>query len=72
MEKPGWKTSEFWLSLAAVAVGALLSAGVLAADGTTYKIAAFVASALTALGYTWSRTAVKTAELAALDAGDDE
>lgn len=59
--KPGYKTTEFGLNLAAAVVGALLASGLLT-DGSTYaRIAGMAAMLLSSLGYTWSRTAVKTA-----------
>ena len=57
--KPGFRTSEFWLSLAAVLLGALFASGVLADGGTAAKIAGLAASLLGALGYTVSRTQLK-------------
>ena len=63
--KPGYKTSEFWLSLAAVVVGLLYAAGVVA-DGSAFdKVLALAASLLGALGYTVSRGGVKKASAAA-------
>lgn len=63
MEKPGWKTTEFWLTLAAVVVGTLLATGVWGEGDTAYTVLAFIASALTALGYTHGRSKLKTAEV---------
>lgn len=60
--KPGYKTSEFWLTLAAVVVGLLLASGVLTDSPTALKIAAFVASALASLGYQFNRSKTKVAE----------
>ena len=54
--KPGYKTTEFWLT-AICAVGSLLwGAGVLKPEGagTANQVLGFVASALAALGYTVS------------------
>lgn len=73
MENKGIKTSEFWLSLTA-----LLVAGVLfvletlgAVDGNGYSVVAFVASALSSLGYSWSRGKVKSASILAGAAKSD-
>ena len=73
--KSGIKTSEFWLSTAAIVLGALLAAGVFGADNTTVaKIAGAALAALAALGYTGARTQAKKAaaqekvSLAQLDA----
>ncbi len=58
----GYKTSEFWLSLAAILLGALLSSGVVI-EGTLWaQMLGVVASVLGALGYTVSRSYVKAVE----------
>jgi uncharacterized membrane protein YebE (DUF533 family) len=57
--KPGWKTTEFWLSLAAMIVGALLASGALADGSTAAKVVGTIASVLGALGYTANRMMVK-------------
>ena len=57
--KPGWKTSEFWLSLIAVICGALVAGDVVTESSTIGKAVGAVISVLGALGYTASRTAVK-------------
>lgn len=49
--KPAWKTTEFWMTCAAVAVGALLASGVFPADGTAAKLVGGAAALLAALGY---------------------
>jgi len=58
--KPGWQTSEFWLKIAAIALSALFASGALT-NNTALAIAGMAASILGALGYTVSRTLVKTA-----------
>lgn len=58
--KPGWQTTEFWLSLAAVALTALFASGALT-NVTALAIAGMAATVLTALGYKVSRTLIKTA-----------
>ena len=60
--KPGWKTTEFWLTVV-VALGSLLwGADVLNPEGTTGidRVFGFVAAALGALGYTVSRGLAKS------------
>ena len=59
---PGIKTTEFALTVVAVAVGALLSSGLLPAGGVAVKIVGLVVSTLATLGYTASRTCVKMSE----------
>jgi hypothetical protein len=56
--KPGWKTSEFWFSLGAVALSAVYASGALT-NTTALAIAGIAATALTTLGYKVSRTMVK-------------
>ena len=58
---PGYKTTEFWLSIVAVIVGAISASGAIAADSPTMGIIGVVASALVALGYTGARTNLKKA-----------
>jgi hypothetical protein len=61
-KKPGYKTTEFWLSLCALILGALIASGYIGDESGTSKVIAFAASALTALGYNISRGIVKKAE----------
>jgi hypothetical protein len=63
--KPGYKTSEFWLSLAAMIIGALMASGVfdsLGSDHWLVKVIGIAASVLGALGYTAARAITKGAE----------
>ena len=57
--KPGYKTTEFWLTLAATAVGALLASGVIEAGSAWDKAVGVVVSVLGALGYTVARGMAK-------------
>lgn len=59
--RPGFKTSEFWLKVAAFALTALFASGVIPTSGTVAQVAAIAATMLGALGYTVSRTLVKNA-----------
>lgn len=59
--KPGYKTTEFYLSLAATILSALFASGVISDGGTAAKIAGLAAAALTAAGYTVARAVVKSA-----------
>jgi len=63
--KTGWKTSEFWLSIAAVLVSVFLSIEA-AGDslGWLGRAAELLATVLVALGYTVSRTLVKRSDSA--------
>tara|TARA_R100001244_G_scaffold63675_1_gene52816 strand:- start:396 stop:596 length:201 start_codon:yes stop_codon:yes gene_type:complete len=58
-EKPGYKTTEFYLSLGAMVVGALVASDVFSEGSTGMKIAALVSSALVAMGYTGARMQIK-------------
>ena len=57
--KPGYKTTEFWMTAGATAVGLAIASGVVPDTGVWPKIVALVISAFAAMGYTVSRTAVK-------------
>ena len=59
--KPGWKTTEFWITVM-VALGSLLwGAGLLDPEGagTANKVFGLVVSGLSAVGYTISRGLAK-------------
>lgn len=57
--KSGYKTTEFWLSVGALFVGALFASGVFPAESSGDKIIGLAATVLTTLGYTVSRTFAK-------------
>lgn len=57
--KPGYKTTEFWLTLAAVLVGLLMASGVIGDGSALGKGLAFIASALASAGYSYARGIVK-------------
>lgn len=57
--KPGYKTTEFWLSAAASVCGLLMASGVFQAGGSWDKVVGLVVSALAAMGYAASRGSVK-------------
>ena len=57
--KPGYRTSEFWLSAAAMIISQLYASGVVGEGSTLSKAIALVASILTALGYTIARAKAK-------------
>lgn len=58
-QRPGWKTSEFWVSVAAMLIGALLASDLFPSDSPTVKVLGVLASVLGALGYQVSRAVVK-------------
>lgn len=57
--KPGFQTSEFWLSTAATVGGILLASGAIADGSVAAQVVGGVLSLLASLGYTASRTALK-------------
>lgn len=62
MTKPGYKTTEFWLSMAAVLCGALMASGIfegLGQDHWAVKVVGLATTVLGALGYTAARGIVK-------------
>ncbi len=59
VKKPGYKSTEFYMSMAAVIIGAVASSGILeGSDGLT-KVVGLIMAALVALGYTGSRLTLK-------------
>lgn len=58
---PGYKTTEFWLSLAAVAVGTVTASGIIPAESVWERVVGLVVAALAAMGYTGARLALKKA-----------
>lgn len=61
-QKPGWKTTEFWMTLVNAIVMVLIATGVIRdTDGEQIKSLAgpFVAAVLPIVLYVWSRTKVK-------------
>jgi len=60
--KPGVKTTEFWLSAAAAMVGALVAADVIPTEGPWLQVVGLVSAALVALGYTGARLNLKNKE----------
>jgi hypothetical protein len=59
--KAGWKTTEFWFTLAAKVAGVLTTAGVLGDGSTAQRCAGLAVIVLAQFGYTWSRTTLKAA-----------
>lgn len=59
--KPGWQTTEFWLSVAAKLLGILYASGAIGDGTVAARIAGLATTVLAALGYTVARAAVKVA-----------
>ena len=57
--KPGYQTTEFWLSAAATLVGLAIASGIVPTTGTWPQVVGLVTGVLGAMGYTVSRTTVK-------------
>ena len=57
--KPGYKTTEFWLALAAQITGAVLASGIASESSLTMRVAGLVAMVLSGLGYTAARATAK-------------
>ena len=62
MSKPGYKTTEFWLSTAAAFVGALVAADIIPSAEPWGQVVGLVSAALVALGYTGARLNLKKSE----------
>ena len=63
--KPGYKTTEFWLTVLAGIVGFIVSSGVLESLAEAHwvvKVVGALTVLLTALGYTVTRGKIKAAE----------
>jgi UDP-N-acetylmuramyl pentapeptide phosphotransferase/UDP-N-acetylglucosamine-1-phosphate transferase len=70
-KKPGYKSTEFYMSMAAVVIGAIASSGILdGSDGLT-KIVGLIMTALVALGYTGSRLTIKKLDAKASEGNSD-
>lgn len=57
---PGWRTTEFYFKVVAAALTLGYASGLIPTTGTVAAVAAMAATLLAALGYTVSRTLVKT------------
>lgn len=57
--KPGYKTTEFWLSTVATIIGLVLASGSVPEAGIVGQVLGGVAGILAQLGYTSSRTKAK-------------
>ena len=61
MPKAGYKTTEFWLAVAAASLGAIIASGIAPTEGPWVQVAAMVEMALVAMGYTGARMNIKKA-----------
>jgi hypothetical protein len=66
--KPGWKTTEFWLSFLAILAGAVMASGILDSLGNDHwavKAVGLIVTILSAIGYTAQRGIVKASTVKA-------
>ena len=63
--KKGYQTSEFWISMVVVLVGAVQASGLIDDNDSAMKIVGLIAAMLGGLGYTVPRMALKQAEIKA-------
>jgi len=59
--KPGYKTTEFWLSAIATAVGLLIASDCIPETSAVMKIVGLGAAVLSSMGYSAARASVKKA-----------
>ena len=57
--KPGFRTTEFWLTTATLVVGTLLTSGAIVEGSSIASVLGFVSVTLATLGYQFSRAIVK-------------
>jgi len=58
---PGYKTTEFWLSLIVVVLGAFMASGMVPGDHVAIKVGGMVMAVLSGMGYTAGRSKIKAA-----------
>jgi hypothetical protein len=58
--KPGYKTTEFWLTTAASVLGAVTASGVIPSDSPFAQIVGLIVSLLATMGYQYQRGVEKT------------
>lgn len=64
--KPGFKTTEFWMSMVAMIAGAVMASGAFGDESSVMKVAGIAAMVLSAAGYTVARGAAKKVVMFAL------
>lgn len=60
--KPGWKSTEFWLTLAAIVVSALTTSGAIGEHTVAFQALTVIATILGSLGYAGARAWTKVGE----------
>lgn len=61
--KPGYKTTEFWLSLVAFLISAAVASGIVPQAGPVAQVVALTTALLSAAGYTVVRGFTKSAAI---------
>ena len=61
--RPGYKTTEFYLTLICLVCSVAVGSGLLEETSQMFKLLSAAASALTVLGYSYSRGSVKSAAI---------
>lgn len=61
MTKPGYKTTEFWLTVAANVAGLAVASGAFPEDSPAFKLCGLGLMLLASMGYQVSRASVKKA-----------
>ena len=62
MKKPGYKTTEFWLSVIAAFAGLFMASGILGDGSSAERVVGIIVSGLAALGYGPVRAFTKSSE----------
>ena len=60
--KPGIRTTEFWMTLIAIVVGAALQMELVAEGTPAFQALVFIGQVFAAMGYVYSRSMVKSAK----------
>ncbi len=60
--KPGWKTSEFWITLVVMLLGAFMASGAVVDGHWSLQLVGLAVAGLKASGYTSGRAKVKVAD----------
>jgi len=60
-KNPGWKTTEFWLTLVSQAIGLAYASGAIPAEGPAAKVVGLAVIVLASMGYSVSRGLAKKA-----------
>lgn len=66
LKKPGWKTSEFWITLVVIIAAAVVASGAVGEESGLGKVLVGVLALAQSLGYTMGRVFTKTSAAKAL------